>query len=89
MGNLQAHPTEDKTIVLLKNSTEQIHLAVRQYEGREYADLRLFFKDDAGEWKPTRKGLSVSPRLWPAFREGLAELESELRARGLLAEEGT
>ena len=80
-------PTDDKAIVVQKNAGEQIRLALREYEGREFVDIRLFFKTDSDEWQPTRKGLAVSPRHWSAFREELAQLEGELRVRGLLEEE--
>jgi hypothetical protein len=44
-----------------KNSTERIRVSRRSYEGHEFIDIRIFFEDDTGEWKPTKKGITIAP----------------------------
>ena len=52
MQNIQHSSTENQSIVLPKNSLEQLHLAVRKYSGHTCVDLRIHFKDGNAEWKP-------------------------------------
>jgi len=51
-----------------KNMTEEIRIAIRNYKGREFVDIRLFFQNDQGEMIPTKKGVSFSPELIPEFK---------------------
>jgi hypothetical protein len=46
--------------VLEKNSTSKIKVMLREYKGKEFVDIRTYF-DDEGEWKPTKKGVTISP----------------------------
>jgi hypothetical protein len=80
-------PAEEKPISVPKNSLEEIRLSVREYGGYPFADLRIYYRGDNGEARPSRKGLTVSPRLWPAFVDSLHRLEDELERCGLLVEE--
>ncbi|MBI5142982.1 MAG: transcriptional coactivator p15/PC4 family protein [Nitrospirae bacterium] len=45
---------------LTKNSTEKYLVQVRDYRGREFIDLRVYYLDDSGEWCPTKKGLTIT-----------------------------
>lgn len=85
MRNLAEISPSSKPIVIPKNSREELRLSIGAYAGHDYADLRLFYRDDdTGEMRPSKKGLTVSPERWTAFREGVDQLEDEMRARGLL-----
>ena len=44
-----------------RNPTEVVRVSVSEYKGRKYVDLRIYYKDDEGEWKPTKKGVTVQP----------------------------
>lgn len=46
---------------LTKNSTEKYLVQVRDYRGREFIDLRVYYLDDRGEWCPTKKGITITP----------------------------
>lgn len=43
-----------------KNSTEKIRVSLSEYKGYQFIDVRVYFEDDSGEWKPTKKGITVS-----------------------------
>jgi len=45
--------------VIDKNETERIQIEMKSYKGKNYMDIRLFFKSDDGEWLPTKKGVTV------------------------------
>ena len=72
---------------LSKNSMETLRFQVSEYKGREYVDVRIYYLDDDGSLKPTRKGVTVSPDLWPEFLQGVEKLGTELEQRGLLEKE--
>ena len=42
-----------------RSETEVIRISTREYKGVPYVDLRVFFKDKSGEYRPTKKGLTV------------------------------
>ena len=46
--------------VIDKTETERIQIELKSYKGKEYMDIRIFFKNDEGEWLPTKKGVTVS-----------------------------
>jgi len=48
--------------------------------------MRVFYKDENDELQPSRKGLTISPGLWPQFVKGMELLGVELQEHGLLGE---
>jgi hypothetical protein len=43
-----------------KNSTERIRVSISEYRGYTFLDVRVYYEDDSGEWRPTKKGITVS-----------------------------
>jgi hypothetical protein len=73
---------------LPKNSRETIRLSLREYKGHRFVDLRIFFNDDGKDSIATRKGLAVSPTLWPEFKKALVKIEAAMLAEGWLDRAG-
>jgi hypothetical protein len=49
----------DKVIARMeKNSREEIRFSVQEYRGTDLIDIRVYL-DNAGEYRPTKKGISV------------------------------
>jgi hypothetical protein len=46
-----------------RNATEEVRATLRTYRGRQYMDMRIYYLDDAGEYKPTKKGINLSIEL--------------------------
>jgi hypothetical protein len=46
---------------LERNATEVVRVSAEEFKGRKYIDIRIHFKDSEGEWKPTKKGVTVQP----------------------------
>ena len=42
-----------------KNSTEKIRVSIESYKGHEFIDVRVYYEDDTGEWRPTKKGIAI------------------------------
>ncbi|MCL4502707.1 MAG: transcriptional coactivator p15/PC4 family protein [Deltaproteobacteria bacterium] len=70
---------------ITKNARETLFLSLSEFKGRRLIDIRVHVPgEQEGEWVPTRKGVSLAVSLYPAFKQGLAELEKALIQKGLL-----
>jgi Transcriptional Coactivator p15 (PC4) len=43
-----------------KNVKERIRVSIEEYHGRTFVDCRVYFRDDQGEWRPTKKGIALN-----------------------------
>lgn len=83
---------KDKPVCELpKNSREVIQFRLGEFKGHKFVDMRIFALSDTdnGQEKPkdpapTKKGLAVSPALWPQFRAALKEVEAAMITQGWL-----
>jgi len=50
-----------------KSATEKVVAKLREYRGRRYADIRIYYLANISEntYAPTKKGLTISPDLLP------------------------
>lgn len=55
-----------------KNAMEEVRASLTDYKGKKYIDLRVFYKGDHDEMKPSKKGLTLAPEL-------IFELENALQ----------
>jgi len=52
--------SEEKVIVIERSDTEELRIAPREYKGRHYVDIRVFYlPEDNPEMIPTRKGVTI------------------------------
>jgi hypothetical protein len=73
---------------ITKNAREQVFLSLSEFKGHRLIDIRVHVPgEQEGEWVPTRKGVSLAVSLYPAFKQGLAQLEKALIHQGLLDQE--
>jgi hypothetical protein len=73
----------DRTIAEFeKNGREAVRLALTHYQGRALADLRVFYRDRAGDLRPTPRGLSLDRALLPELEAAVIALRqaAELEA---------
>jgi len=74
--------TEEENIlaVIPKNDTDRLQIAIKEYKGRKYLDMRAFFTTDGGEnWIPTKKGITVYPDKLDVFKEAIEKAMDELK----------
>ena len=50
---------------LQKNARERLNVTLTEYRGHELVDMRVYFEDADGDWRPSRKGLTLSRALLP------------------------
>jgi hypothetical protein len=43
-----------------KNAKEKICVSIEEYRGSTFIDLRVYWQDEAGKWKPSRKGIALN-----------------------------
>jgi Transcriptional Coactivator p15 (PC4) len=61
-----------------KNPTEEVRVALTSYRGHDLIDIRVFFQDEQGEWRPTKRGVSLSVDSFTELREAIAKAEEML-----------
>ena len=44
-----------------KNKSEVIRIQLKEYKEHKLIDLRVWYEDEEGEYKPTKKGISIMP----------------------------
>ncbi|PIE53020.1 transcriptional regulator [Candidatus Fermentibacteria bacterium] len=71
----------EKQIAQLEKGEDIVRVALTEFRKRQYIEIRTYYMADDGEWKPTRKGITLNPDLMrevhQALGKALKELESE------------
>ncbi len=67
-----------------KNSREVYQFRLGGVKGHKFADMRIFALEDGKDPVPTKKGLVISPQLWPKFRAALDQMEAAMIKEGWL-----
>lgn len=61
-----------------RSATEHLQIAINEYKGKSYLDLRIFYTtDDGANWLPTKKGVTVSPDNLQLFKEAIEKATEE------------
>lgn len=61
-----------------KNMKERIRVSIEEYRGHQFIDLRIYWQDDRGEWKPSKKGIALNSETIGPVIEALKESETKL-----------
>ncbi|SAK51478.1 hypothetical protein AWB80_01648 [Caballeronia pedi] len=69
---MRAIDNERVVLDIQKSATQRIRISHRWYKGRRYVDIRLLVADRAGDFVPTRQGISVRPELLGQVIQALA-----------------
>lgn len=67
-----------------KNAREQIRVALAEYKGHRYVDLRIVVPDPDGGDRPTKSGLTLKLSAIPELAELLNRAQAEASTRELL-----
>jgi hypothetical protein len=70
-----------------KNATEVVRVSLTEYRGRKLVDVRVYYSDSEGQYRPTKKGVSLSVDVYPDFKRAMVALEKVLLERDLLSPE--
>ena len=62
-----------------KNKTQKIIVSTDEYKGHKYIDLRVHYEDEkSGDYKPTKKGIAVNPKILPDVVEMMVRAAESL-----------
>ncbi len=79
--------SDESVCEIQKNSRETIRFRLGEFQGRRFCDMRVFINEDGKNPSPSKKGLAVSPHLWPQFKAALAKLEAAMIEAGWIDKE--
>lgn len=63
-----------------KNMKEKIRVSIEEYRGTRFIDCRVYFEDDNGEWRPTKKGIALNSETINEVIEALQKASKALEA---------
>ena len=75
--------------VLEKNSRESLVINQSEFKGVKLVDVRVFYKDENADLKPTKKGVSVRLEQLDALIKALSEGSATAREQQLVEENET
>jgi hypothetical protein len=61
-----------------KNPLEEVRSSLTVYKGKQYVDLRVYYKGDDGEFRPSKKGVTISLDLFPELEESVRKLKEAI-----------
>lgn len=61
-----------------KNARERVRAILRTWNGRELFDLRVYYQDPAGEWRPGPKGLCLQVSALADLKAAVCALEQAI-----------
>jgi Transcriptional Coactivator p15 (PC4) len=65
-----------------RSATEQVQVSLSKYKSKTYADIRIYYRADDGEYRPTKKGITVSPSQLPELGEAIRKLIEKVEGTG-------
>jgi hypothetical protein len=67
-----------------KNKKEEVRISVGTFHGRKIINLRVYYKDDDGTWKPGKQGLAVSVERYKDLAGALLQVGEHLKTKGMI-----
>ena len=67
-----------------KNSFEEVQISYNQFNGNDLIDIRVFYKNDKDEYKPSKKGISINVKHFSEFEKAVQKAKDFLSEKGLL-----
>jgi len=61
-----------------KNPLEEVRSSITFFKGKQYVDIRIYYKGDDGEFHPSKKGVTISVDLFPDLETGIQKLKEVL-----------
>ncbi|HPA46741.1 MAG TPA: transcriptional coactivator p15/PC4 family protein [bacterium] len=62
-----------------KSADEMVRATIGEFRGRKTVGIRIFYEDVDGDWKPTKKGITLSAELFPELKKAVEMIEAGLQ----------
>jgi len=69
-----------------KNATEEVRVSLTEYLGHKLIDIRVYYQGEDNEFRPTKKGLSISVEKFSDLQEAIKNAEKMLKKKKILTE---
>jgi len=66
---------EAKEVWIDKSENERVRVALNEFNGRMLVDIRTYFQAEDGDWRPTKKGVSLDADKLDELKESLSKLQ--------------
>ncbi|MCK5786373.1 MAG: transcriptional coactivator p15/PC4 family protein [Candidatus Sabulitectum sp.] len=63
----------NKQIAQIEKGEDVVRIALTEFRKRQYIEIRTYYMADDGEWKPTRKGITLNPDLMKEVHQALGK----------------
>ncbi len=67
-----------------KNKRDEIRFSVGTFHGRRIINIRAFYKDDEGNWRTGKQGLSIGIERFKDLASAVLEIGEYLKKNGLI-----
>ena len=68
----------EKTVKDIEKGQDLLRVELSEFKGNQYVGARIYYMDDKGNWKPTRKGLTLTPNVMVQVRDAINTALEEL-----------
>lgn len=62
-----------------KNALEEVRASITSFKGKKYLDIRIYYKTDDGDYKPSKKGITLSPALIDEIEEAVRRVKDAIK----------
>jgi hypothetical protein len=73
----------EKHIADFEKGEDIVRVTLSEFKGRQYVNVRIYYMNDEGEWKPTRKGITLSPEMMRDVHGAVGEALQALEDSGV------
>ncbi len=63
----------EKNVRDIEKGSDLIRVSLSEFQGKQYVGARIYYMDDKGDWKPTKKGITLSPENMAQVNEAIGE----------------
>jgi hypothetical protein len=69
-----------------KNSKDEVRVSIDDFHGRKLINVRVFYKDERGEWKPGRQGIALPVERYRDLADAVLRVGQWLQSHGYLGQ---
>lgn len=67
-----------------KNSKEEVRVSIGEFHGKKLINMRVYYRDTDGEYKPGKQGIALSVELYRDLADAVLRVGERLHSEGLL-----
>lgn len=68
----------EKIVKDIEKGQDLLRISLSEFKGGQYVNIRIHYMDDKGDWKPTRKGVTLTPGMMKQVYDAIGEALNSL-----------